>query len=111
MENLHNNFILIHGFLHPEEPLKKWVQDDENYTGEYHSSWDWLMAVVEKIESIKDGIYQVDIKQEGCIILERCKNFNPPISKTVLNLPEGTTKIEAVYLAVVEFIKLYNLNK
>jgi hypothetical protein len=78
---------------------------------EYHFSWDWLMPVVEKIEKLDNGIYQVDILQEGCKIMVRCKNFNSPIDKTVSKMPEGIRKIESVYLAVIEFIKWYNENK
>ena len=71
----------------------------------YNSSWDWLMIVVEKIESIEDGIYQVDILQEGCKILKKCSLL---IDKTVSKLEPDTTKIKSVYLACVEFIKWYN---
>ena len=71
----------------------------------YHSDWNWLMKVVEKIESIEDGIYQVDILQEGCNILKRCALF---IDKRVGKLESDTTKIESVYLACIEFIKWYN---
>ena len=63
------------------------------------------MKVVEKIESIEDGIYQVDILQEGCKILERCRLL---IDNRVGKLESDTTKIESVYLACVEFIKWYN---
>lgn len=75
------------------------------YSLKYHESWDWLMPVVEKIEGLTDGIYQVDILQEGCQIKCRCKYF---IDKTVGKLPIGTTKIESVWLAIIEFIKLHN---
>ena len=71
----------------------------------FHSDWNWLMEVVEKIESIEYGIYQVDILQEGCKILERCRLL---IDKRVGKLESDTTKIESVYLACVEFIKWYN---
>ena len=71
----------------------------------YHDDWNWLMVVVEKIESIEYGIYQVDILQEGCKILERCRLL---IDNRVGKLESDTTKIESVYLACVEFIKWYN---
>ena len=71
----------------------------------YHEDWNWLMVVVEKIESIEYGIYQVDILQEGCKILERCRLL---IDNRVGKLESDTTKIESVYLACVEFIKWYN---
>ena len=73
----------------------------------YHSDWNWLIEVVKKIEELNNNIYQVDILQEGCKISIRCKQF---IDKTVSKLPDNTTKINAVWLAIVEFIKWYNEN-
>ena len=65
--------------------------DDENakhfYTPEemkYHTSWDWLMPVVEKIEQVHEGVPQ-----------------------ELINLSLFST-IDEVYKAVVEFIKQYN---
>ena len=58
----------------------------------YHSSWDWLMPVVEKIE--KTYAY-VDIK--GCAV-----NISTIVETS------APTKIEAVYMACVEFIEWYN---
>lgn len=64
--------------------------DDENakhfYTPEemkYHTSWDWLMPVVEKIEQVHEGVPQ-----------------------ELINLSLFST-IDEVYKAVVEFIKQY----
>jgi hypothetical protein len=62
----------------------------------YDSSWDWLMEVVEKIESIKGT--QIFINGISCEVMFKgrviSKHFN--------------TKIEAVYNACVEFVKYYN---
>jgi len=58
----------------------------------YHSSWDWLMPVVDKISTINLKQYEDDfIPQELWIY----GLFTP---------------IEMVYEAVVEFIKWYNKN-
>ena len=64
---------------------------------EYDKSWDWLMPVVEKIESLgySTRILDVGMGIEGKIIIERF----------------GKTKIEGTYNTVISFIKLYNLNK
>ena len=51
---------------------------------EYHSSWDWLMPVVERIEQVMQGVPQ-----------------------QMLHLSLYST-IDEVYQAVVEFIKEYN---
>lgn len=58
----------------------------------YHTSWDWLMPVVEKIE--KTTAF-VNIK--GCLV-----NIS-----TIVEV-SAPTKLEAVWLAVVEFIEWYN---
>jgi len=40
----------------------------------FRLDWNWIMIAVEFIESIQDGIYQVDILQEGCKISLHCTN-------------------------------------
>lgn len=71
---------------------------------EYHKSWDWLFPVIEKIE------------KQGCIIqisfsgITNCKiivgNFKEPII-TAANT-ESQDSMEAIYTAVIEYIKWYN---
>ena len=96
---------------------------------QFHKSWDWLMPVVEKIESLdlKEYGYQwegidgkteynngsicVEIEQDRCWIymnlsLDPFHTFNEK-SRGV----EFPTKIEATYAAVVEFIEYYNTIK
>ena len=87
-----------------EDTKEKVIRNICKYS-KYDSDWNWLMKVVEKIESIEDCVYQVDILQEGCKILKRCCLL---IDKRVGKLESDTTKIKSVYLACVEFIKWYN---
>jgi hypothetical protein len=64
----------------------------------FDTDWNWLMGVVEKIESLG---YYVKILKSTCVILdveERC---------IVIEL-NTLTKIEVVYNACVEFIKWHN---
>jgi len=61
----------------------------------FHSSWDWLMPVVEKIEGETDATF--NIENDNC-------HIEGPFKLTV----NGYTKFESVYKAVVEFIKWYN---
>ena len=68
---------------------------------EYHSSWDWLMPVVEKIES--DERYDVDILQYGTRITDNQKE----IVNNIANI-SFDKKIDHTYQAVVEFINQYN---
>ena len=58
----------------------------------YHSSWDWLMPVVEKCYSM-DEYFKYKEETE--------RQFYP-------SGIELSTKIESVWLACVEFIKWYN---
>ena len=66
----------------------------------FHSDWNWLMEVVEKIERLG---YVFEIKITGCRI-NQIENG----SIIVLRWEEDKTKIEAVYNACLEFIKWYN---
>ncbi len=69
----------------------------------YHSSWDWLMPVVEKIESLGYCVFQ---QNDACWIKVGRVGMKMPI---ISNLAEN--KKEATWLTVVEFIKWYNQNK
>ena len=64
------------------------------------SSWDWLMPVVEKIENVLNGEVSVIISEASCGI-----NYCAIYSVSV----ESNTKIEAIWLACVNFIAWYNL--
>ena len=66
----------------------------------YDTSWDWLMPVVEKIESQQSEGYNILIEGNNCWIETQGISF------------EGMaiTKLEATYKAVVQFIKEYNQN-
>jgi hypothetical protein len=72
----------------------------------YDTSWDWLIPVVEKIETI-------DINGEMVILeaIGKRAKFILEFGCRILPDNEGRSKIEATYKAVVEFIKWYNENK
>lgn len=65
----------------------------------YHSDWNWLMPVVEKIES--DDRYDVDILQYGTRITDNQEEIVNNIADISFD-----KKIDHTYSAVVEFIKL-----
>lgn len=69
----------------------------------YHSSFDWLMPVVEKIEAFKNDInskrYTIKIDNNACLIYSADYDNRTITAKT---------KIQATWLAVIEFIKWYN---
>ena len=67
----------------------------------FHKDWNWLMEVVEKIESIG---FTFETKKNWARITRKGENI-------ILRWEEDKTKIEAVYNACIEFIKWYNENK
>lgn len=82
----------------------------------FHSSWNWLMSIVEKIESILDeyhGYFGVHIVSNSCTI--QATNFRP--DKKIPDPPHYfatytmNSKIESAWYAIVEFIKWYNTKK
>lgn len=88
------------------ETSKKYVNKNDL---KFHSDWNWLMEVVEKVESL------TDINSNGCFMVLESIGFNAKFifddGTRILKDSKGETKIEAVYNACVEFIKFYNLNK
>ena len=66
----------------------------------YHTSWDWLMPVVEKIEKMNTTVV---IEGIMCEIKTHSIGFDMTAS-------DERSKILAVYYAVIEFIKWYNDN-
>ena len=69
----------------------------------FHSTWDWLMPVVEKIESTEKVLY-CEITNNNCRIAQ------PYPLKTIeiYNRDGNKSKIEVVWEACVQFIKWHN---
>jgi len=74
----------------------------------FHSSWDWLMRAVEKIESLgfRFGIALNSVDLYDIISQRFSTTVNVDESYGIKN--ESFKKIESTWLAVVEFIKWYN---
>lgn len=78
---------------------------------DYHSSWDWLMRVVQRIQDIEVTpppnytCYRIEIMVQGYVKIEGPFPF-PRIFK---NVSKCGSLINAVWQAVVEFIKNYNI--
>lgn len=70
----------------------------------YHTSWDWLMLVVEKIESLNHNEGKFDCGVE--IYYERCSII--AWHGEVLVDYTGPSKLIATYNAVVLFIQWFN---
>jgi len=71
----------------------------------FHKDWNWLMEVVDKIESLNDGAYDVNILKNGTEIINYSETTI--VISNVCNI-SYENKIEHTYSAVVEFIKWYN---
>jgi hypothetical protein len=72
-----------------------------NISYKFHTSWDWLMPVVEKIESLGYEFFIVEDR------IKIAHNTDHSID-TIINFTLGGSKREATYKAVVEFINQYN---
>jgi hypothetical protein len=74
----------------------------------FNKSWDWLMPVVEKIESLPDeennGAFFFEIYQDSVSIIFS----NDDYIIDLINVMGQGSRINNVYQAVVEFIQLYN---
>ena len=120
MKTIENNKIIAEFLsvkIHPCETIENFkflpIEERGLYNGyfidelKYHEDWNWLMVVVEKIESLEifDRMGRFNINT---------KNFDENYTSFITDKDEdfiqceGDTKIEAVYNAVVEFIKWYN---
>ena len=103
-------------YILPESLADPIYKLDSRFILEFDSNWNWLMEVVEKIESIKDsyhGRFGVYISSNSCTI--QSTNFRP--DKPIPNPPHYydnivlNTKIESTYYSVLNFINFYNKQK
>jgi hypothetical protein len=95
------------GWYDAEELMDLWYTMDNTFDELlFNKSWDWLMPVVEKIES--DERFDVNVLQYGTIISSNTKERGHiEIVNNVANI-SFDSKIDHTYQAVVEFIKQYN---
>lgn len=70
---------------------------------QYHSSWDWLMPVIEKIESAGAYSFEIDKYKVRVCHITTWKNKTIFYAETI-----EKSKIDVVWSAVVEFIYWYN---
>lgn len=70
----------------------------------FHSDWNWIMKVVEKIETLFDGFVLFDIEDETCFVtITSLQNYN--------NNTTMATKKEAVVHAIWHFLNWYKENE
>lgn len=108
---------LIAEFMGIDEIVKFGFDNNGNSFLNYEKSWNALMPVVEKIENLKVTVwgdeikyFEFTIKNKYCLIMGHTNIRQPGI---YYQTPYGfvpDSKIHAVWLAVVEFIKWFNDN-
>lgn len=109
MDNITENNKLIAEFMDLELPLKisEYSTMISKTNGNYHKDWNWLMPVVEKIESLNYAVYlqtrSTRIESEDGKLM-----FWFFVGQSEDGKYEINSKIEAVYNTCVEFIKWYN---
>lgn len=71
----------------------------------YHTSWDWLMPVVEKIRGIEEGmlVERIDIMPNDGVSIHITRQ-----ESIIVDVESKEATINATYKAVVEFIQWYN---
>ena len=74
----------------------------------FHKSWDWLMPVVDKIEKELTEEFRVVIFEDECSIYQKTEDGSTLIIFNCIAEQFNTSKIEATYLACVEFVEWYN---
>lgn len=72
---------------------------------QYHTSWDWLMPVVDKIEKELEEEFRVVMLEDECSIYQKTEDQKLQSSFECVAEIFATSKIEATYDAVVDFIK------
>lgn len=86
------------------QPTTHYLRNNKPVTTLYfHNDWNWLMEVVEKIESLG---FEFFIVESRCRIAH---NTDKSI-ETIIDFEILGTKIEAVYNACVEFVEWWNKN-
>jgi len=73
---------------------------------EYHRKWGWLMPVVEKIESMQNSRFGVDITPYGVEVFDYSEESARQVA--ACQKDHGDKKIEILWLTVVDFIKWHN---
>lgn len=99
------------GWVDNKEQLSQYIYDEAG--GNVHDilyfdkSWDWIMSVIEYIETLKYNTLISDFQTQISF------NGLDNIQRNVVNIFSNKefTKLEEVYKAIVEFILWYNLNK
>jgi len=93
------------GWYDAEEVLLRAERDNTFDNLKFNTDWNWLMQVVEKIESIEDNRFLFQTSARQGFYAEIRERFS---YETKIEDAYGKTRIQATYNACVRFIKWYN---
>lgn len=97
----------LRGLFSPKE-FKKAEKDGYKLRFNYHSSWESLMPVFEKIEKLKDGTYKINSSIHQNIEGKHETRFWTKELGGLLVNNVSKNKMESVWKSCVEFIEWYN---
>ena len=90
--------------------ILEFIEDGENEQHffepeemKFESSWDWLMPVVEKIQSLGFGTSLAGGKNAFAFVIHLGE-----LGSIVFNEKNSDSRMQAVYYGIVDFIKWYN---
>lgn len=102
----------LYGYILPKGLTQKTMNDEPFENVEYlrfHTSWDWLMPVVEKIKNtLSEAEHKCNFEPESALFDYQL--FIESGHDTIRHLIIWA-RISVVYAYVLEFIKWYNENK
>ena len=102
-KTLHKNYLLLLRFQHPGEPIKKWVEEDEDHVGNYHNDIQWIWPVIERIEALG---HKVTIATDFMEI--KMYNSLGEFAGTIMVKVKGkkpSRKTTSIYQAIVSCVK------
>jgi hypothetical protein len=129
MNNITENNRLIAEFLEFQSTTLGWFDNEEHLINvetdntfddlKFHKDWNWLMVVIEKIESVKSydrDVFGTEVKiyKDKCTIKSEHYNTKGVVySKEQYfdGIRQEKSKIESTYTLCVDFIKWYNKQK
>ncbi len=94
---------------------KKLVNPAHHYTPKqmkYHTSWDWLMPVVDRIETFNFKVDGVTTSADVHIVYGDCRIVDEDgggLFEFCSHSTDSGDKLQATYDSVVKFIEWYNL--
>jgi hypothetical protein len=78
------------------------------YEKQYHTLWDSIMKVIDKIEKLGVDSRIMGNDSDLGFLCDFTDNENTSVASVSCYQQDGATKIECVFLAVIEFIKWFN---